>query len=139
MRDNNDLKTPAYIHEALGPFDLDPCAGENTHLAMVNYAYERGENGLLLGWNGLVYCNPPFSMKKEWIERMIQHNNGILMLPERGSAPWFGPLAVAAGKYFVMGKKINFEGGSSSNNVGSILFPFGDEAEKLPTLVLIET
>jgi len=28
----------------------------------------------------------------------------------------------------VMGKKINFEGGSSSNNIGSVLFPFGEIA-----------
>ena len=59
---------------------------------------------------------------------MIKHGKGILLLPERGSAPWFGPLSKAAGCYFVMGKKINFEGGSSSNNLGSVLFPFGDEA-----------
>ena len=59
---------------------------------------------------------------------MIEHNNGILLLPERGSAPWFGPLAEKCGKYFVMGKKINFDGGPSSNNIGSVLFPFGDEA-----------
>ncbi len=59
---------------------------------------------------------------------MIEHNNGILLLPERGSAPWFGPLAKASGKYFVMGKKINFIGGTSSNNVGSVLFPFGEVA-----------
>lgn len=59
---------------------------------------------------------------------MIEHGNGILLLPERGSAPWFGPLAMYCGRYFVMGKKINFIGGSSSNNVGSVLFPFGDEA-----------
>lgn len=59
---------------------------------------------------------------------MIEHGNGILLLPERGSAPWFGPLANTCGKYFVMGRKINFIGGSSSNNIGSVLFPFGDKA-----------
>lgn len=56
---------------------------------------------------------------------MIRHGNGILLLPERGSSPWFGPLAKACGCYFVMGRRINFIGGSSSNNVGSVLFPFG--------------
>ena len=46
-----------------------------------------------------------------------------------GSAPWFGPLAEAAGCYWVMGKKINFVGGQSSNNLGSCLFLFGDDAK----------
>ena len=32
------------------------------------------------------------------------------------------------GSYWVMGQKINFIGGPSSNNLGSVLFPFGDEA-----------
>lgn len=62
---------------------------------------------------------------------MIDHGNGILLLPERGSAPWFSPTAIAAGCYFVLGRKINFIGGSSSNNVGSVLFPFGENATRI--------
>jgi len=63
-----------------------------------------------------------------WAAKCIKHNNVILLLPERGSAPWFGPLAEACGCYFVMGKKINFIGGPSSNNLGTVLFPFGELA-----------
>lgn len=127
---NDTLQTPAYIIEALGLADLDPCAGANTATAYVNLWDGRGEDGLSAEWRGFVYCNPPFSEKEKWIEKMIAHGDGILLLPERGSAPWFGPLAQACGKYFVMGRKINFIGGSSSNNVGSVLFPFGESAEK---------
>ena len=130
MLKNDKLKTPKYIIDKLGSFDLDPCAGELTTIGKVNWCLERSEDGLKNNWFGFVFCNPPFSEKELWIKKMIKHNNGILLLPERGSAPWFGPLAKIAGKYFVMGKKINFEGGSSSNNVGSVLFLFGDEAEK---------
>lgn len=60
---------------------------------------------------------------------MISHNNGVLLLPERGSAPWFGQLAHITGYYWVMGKKINFVGGTANgNNIGSVLFPFGTVA-----------
>lgn len=128
MKANDILQTPKYIVDALGDFDLDPCAGENTSIGKINWWIGRGEDGLKRSWKGFVYCNPPFSKKEIWIEKMIEHNNGILILPERGSAPWFGPLAQSAGKYFVMGKKINFVGGPSSNNLGSVLFPFGAEA-----------
>lgn len=128
MKKNDILQTPEYIHASLGPFDLDPCAGENTKIANENWSVQMGHNGLLKDWNGFVWCNPPFSQKEIWAEKMIQHGNGILILPERGSAPWFGPLAIAAGCYFVMGKKINFIGGPSSNNLGSVLFPFGEVA-----------
>lgn len=130
MKKNDTLRTPQYIIDAIGHIDLDPCAGGVTNIGGTNWWDGRSENGLNKEWFGFVYCNPPFSKKEQWIEKMIQYNNGILILPERGSAPWFGPLAEKAGMYFVMGKKINFEGGNSSNNIGSVLFPFGKEAIK---------
>lgn len=128
LKKNDRLKTPRYVTDSLGPFDLDPCAGIDTYIATINHSIERGEDGLQSKWNGFVWCNPPFSQKEIWAKKMVEHKNGILILPERGSAPWFGPLAEKSGSYFVMGKKINFEGGSSSNNLGSVLFPFGNEA-----------
>lgn len=124
MKKNDILETPEYITDSLSPFDLDPCAGENTEIAKVNYWDGRNQNGLEEPWFGFVWCNPPFSEKEIWAEKMVIHNNGILILPERGSAPWFGPLAKSVGTYFVMGKKINFIGGHSSNNVGSVFIPF---------------
>jgi hypothetical protein len=128
LKKNDILQTPKYVIDALGPFDLDPCSGANTNIGKVNWWDGRGEDGLEKEWFGFVWCNPPFSQKEVWSKKMIEHNNGILILPERGSAPWFGPLAESAGIYFVMGKKIDFIGGPSSNNLGSVLFPFGDEA-----------
>jgi hypothetical protein len=128
MKKNDTLKTPEWVYSELGTIDLDPCAGNDTNIATTNWALERGEDGLTQDWFGFVYCNPPFSQKETWAEKMIAHGNGILLLPERGSAPWFTPIASASKYYWVMGKKINFDGGSSSNNLGSILFPFGEEA-----------
>lgn len=128
MRKNDTLQTPEYIWKSLAPFDLDPCSGEFTDIGKTNLWNGRGDNGLEMEWNGFVWCNPPFSQKENWIEKMKYHNNGILLLPERGSSPWFGPLAEFCGMYFVMGKKINFIGINGSNNVGSVLFPFGDTA-----------
>lgn len=129
MKKNDYLQTPHWVYNQLGSFDLDPCAGENTNIADTNWAIERGENGLLNDWFGLVFCNPPFSHKEEWAKKMIEHGEGILLLPERGSAPWFGLIAQRCTSYFVMGKKINFIGGTSSNNVGSVLFCFGYKAK----------
>lgn len=128
MKKNDCLQTPNYIINALGVFDLDPCAGEHTKIGKLNLWDGRGEDGLTKEWHGTVFCNPPFSQKELWINKMIAHGNGILLLPERGSAPWFGPLAEKCGQYFVMGKKIDFVGGPSSNNLGSVLFPFGKDS-----------
>ena len=128
LKKNDCLQTPEWVYKELGKIDLDPCAGNNTTIAETNWCIERGEDGLERDWFGFVYCNPPFSQKEIWAKKMVEHGNGILILPERGSAPWFGPLALSAGQYWVMGKKINFVGGPSSNNLGSVLFLFGTDA-----------
>jgi hypothetical protein len=131
MKKNDDLRTPSWVYGALGEIDLDPCAGVLTNIGKDNYRVEDGQDGLELDWNGFVYCNPPFSEKEKWIRKFLSHDNGILVLPERGSAPWFGYLAQSVGCYFVMGKKIDFLGGSSSNNIGSCLFPIGAGFERI--------
>ncbi len=128
MKKNDCLKTPEWVYRTFGAIDLDPCAAVDTKIGKTNYAIERGEDGLSLPWFGFVYCNPPFSQKAIWTQRILEHGKGILLLPERGSAPWFGPLAKRVRYYFVLGKKINFEGGPSSNNLGTVLFPIGPEA-----------
>ena len=79
---NDRLQTPNWVWSALGPFDLDPCAGENTVIANVNWWDGRGECGLSRQWFGLAYCNPPFSQKETWIQKVIEHGNAILILPE---------------------------------------------------------
>ena len=128
LKKNDCLQTPEWVWGQLGKIDLDPCAAPNTNIGINNWRIEFGENGLEREWFGFVYCNPPFSQKELWADKMIKHGNGILILPERGSAPWFGPLAEKCDAYWVMGKKINFIGGPSSNNLGSCLFAFGKDA-----------
>ena len=54
------------MYSVLGHIDLDPCAGIDTSIASVNWAIERGENGLDREWFGFVYCNPPFSKKEAY-------------------------------------------------------------------------
>lgn len=111
MKKNDTLQTPKWVYSQLGHIDLDPCAGINTNIGSTNWAIERNEDGIIMEWFGFVYCNPPFSEKELWIDKMIKHGCGILLLPERGSAPWFGHLANQSKHYWVMGKKINFVGG----------------------------
>lgn len=129
MLKNDCLTTPKWVYKPLGSIDLDPCAGVDTNIGTNNYRLEDGRDGLILPWGGFVFCNPPFSQKELWIERMKTHGTGILLLPERGSTPWHGPCAESCTYHFTMGKKINF-GGGSSNPTGSTLFLFGEDAKQ---------
>ena len=129
-KSNDILRTPAWVYESLGQITLDPCAGKSTNIAEKNWWIGRGEDGLTKPWRGFWFCNPPFSEKEKWIQKILNMKKptGILLLPERGSAPWFLPVARRCDSYWVMGKKINFDGGSSSNNIGSVMFCFGRSA-----------
>jgi hypothetical protein len=72
--------TPKPIIDALGPFDLDPCASvvRPWEIATTHYTIE--DNGLLKPWNGFVWCNPPYGQEtKKWFRRMLQHGNGIAL------------------------------------------------------------
>lgn len=75
--------TPAWITDALGRFDLDPCAMPTParQIALTNYT-ER-EDGLVQEWAGRVWLNPPFNRYERpyWMERMSRHNFGTMLIP----------------------------------------------------------
>jgi hypothetical protein len=78
---NDTWLTPRHIIDALGPFDLDPCAAPDTilwptarqHICLPN-------DGLSVPWNGFVWCNPPYGRSAEqWLDRMDKHGHGIAL------------------------------------------------------------
>lgn len=84
-RDN--WATPRSLIERLekefGKFDLDVCASEKNKVCERFYSKE--QNGLEQDWSGLVWCNPPYSNKLEWIEKAhLEAQKGaktIVLLP----------------------------------------------------------
>lgn len=76
--------TPPEIIEALGPFDLDPCAAIDQPWPTAGKHYTLHDNGLNQPWHGRVWLNPPFGNEAGfWIRRMADHGNGIALLPAR--------------------------------------------------------
>lgn len=73
--------TPKYILDALGPFDLDPCAAVAQPWPTAHVQYT--EQGLESDWFGRVWCNPPFHRFRRglWMAKMAEHNNGIMLVP----------------------------------------------------------
>jgi phage N-6-adenine-methyltransferase len=64
-------QTPNDILELVGNIDLDPCAGEDTHIGDVNYS-NKDVNGLKENWFGRTFVNPPFSEKKKWLKKAVE-------------------------------------------------------------------
>jgi len=82
-RTNDHCYTPAYFFDALKlQFDLDVCApiGGALHVPALAY-YSTNENGLMQPWYGKVFMNPPYSEPAPWVERFIEHGNGVALLP----------------------------------------------------------
>lgn len=85
--------TPPLLLEALGGFDLDPCAyhAQPWQSAKRHYALPH-EDGLLLPWEGRVWCNPPYGKETgKWMERMALHDNGIMLVFARLETENFRP------------------------------------------------
>lgn len=75
--------TPRWILDALGVFDLDPCAAEAMPWLTARTMLTERDDGLSLSWSGRVWCNPPFNryQRPKWMARMAEHGNGILLVP----------------------------------------------------------
>lgn len=68
--------TPPLIVKALGTFDLDPCMPENRPWDTAKVHFTKKENGLLMPWDGRVWCNPPYGdQAKLWLKRCAEHGN----------------------------------------------------------------
>ena len=90
---SNDYYTPRFIFDALNvTFDIDVCApfGGVPWLPAKSY-FTVLDDGLVQPWNGLVWMNPPYSKTTPWIDKFIQHSNGIGLL-FTGKSEWFNNL-----------------------------------------------
>ena len=82
--------TPPFLIEALGPFDLDPCAPGERPWPTAGLHFTAEENGLLRPWAGRVWCNPPYGPHTwKWLNRLALHGNGIALIFARTETEGF--------------------------------------------------
>lgn len=89
---SDDWFTPQAVFDALGcRFDLDVAAPKDGPLHVPAPRW-LSSGSLDTEWTGFVWMNPPFGGRNglaPWIEKFIDHGNGIALTPDRTSAPWF--------------------------------------------------
>lgn len=94
----DDCYTPRWVFDAMGlHFDLDVAApiGGPWHVPCDHY-FTAEDDGLAQRWDGLVWCNPPYSNYTPWADRFARHDRMALMgilLPE---VRWFPTVMRAA-------------------------------------------
>tara|TARA_Y100000114_G_C11704930_1_gene300419 strand:- start:27 stop:521 length:495 start_codon:yes stop_codon:yes gene_type:complete len=86
--DSDERYTPSWLVESLGVFDLDPCSPVSGPLhGKAAQWFSKHNDGLRQPWHGRVFMNPPFSNAAPWVDRFLQHANGIALLPV-SNAKW---------------------------------------------------
>lgn len=102
----NEWLTPRYLLEALGPFDLDPCASDRRPFDTAARSITREEDGLAQEWAGRVWLNPPYSTVSSWMERLARHDCGTALVFARTDTRWWHEHVWprAAGILFVRGR-----------------------------------
>ena len=106
--------TPRHVFEAMAVrFDLDVAAAPRLCPAhdFCDAAYSDG--GLDFDWTGFVWMNPPFGDRNglaPWLERFFAHGNGVALVPDRTSAPWWQDYAPRADLALAVRSKLKFIG-----------------------------
>jgi hypothetical protein len=128
--------TPPWIIECLGPFDLDPCSPVSRPWDTAGIHYTIEDNGLWKEWEGFVWLNPPYSCLLPFLQRMVEHNNGLALLYARTDTEWFHRYVFdkACELFFLRGRLrfYDVDGREARNSAGapSVLVAYGDEARK---------
>ena len=134
--------TPPKLLERLGHFDLDPCAAVGQLWKTADTMWTEQDDGLSKEWFGRVFVNPPYGLSaRKFLEKMVGHDDGLLLISLRGDAHYFHDLVWnRARAMLVFRRRIKFfrpDGTESSGDLGgaSALFAYGqDNVECLRSL-----
>lgn len=110
---SDEWYTPPYVFEAMSvafdldvasPFDLVPW------IPATGWIYDRS---LEREWRGFVWCNPPFGGRNgliPWLDKFVGHANGVCLVPDRTSAPWWQAVVQQMELVLFVSPKIRFIG-----------------------------
>jgi hypothetical protein len=106
--------TPRHVFEAMGVwFDLD-VSSPPLDIPAHDYCREWiSAGGLEAIWRGFVWMNPPFGGRNglvPWLEKFFAHGNGVALVPDRTSAPWWQIYAAKADAILFVSPKLKFIG-----------------------------
>lgn len=130
--------TPPHVFDALGcSFDTDvasPGQRVTPWIPAHRFIDKHSPDDL---WHGFVWMNPPFGKRNglaPWLERFFSHGNGIALVPDRTSAPWWQQFAPRAELILFVSPKLKFIGGDGkpgpSPAQGTCLFASGTRAHE---------
>lgn len=118
---SDDYYTPAWVFDRMGiEFDLDVCAppGGIPWIPAKRY-YTQADDGLVQPWKGRVWMNPPYSHATAWVNKFIEHANGVCLV-NHAKSRWHNRLWAACDGAAITPEYFDFVGGP---NGGSMFVP----------------
>lgn len=134
--------TPPWILDALGAFDLDPCAGTNRPWPTAVRHITAAQDGLAHVWpkDERVFLNCPYDNAPAWFEKMAQHGNGVALIFARTDTVWWSRWVTPyASAFLFLERRVKFcreDGQASGGSAGapSVLIAYGQaNAQTLKT------
>lgn len=128
-RTSDDYYTPRWVFDTLGlRFDLDVASppGGPPFVPCERY-FTQEDDGLAQPWHGLVWMNPPYSEPKPWVDRWLDHGNGVALLPMAKSR-WLHHLWTSPAR-LVITRNLRFHRGDTTTEIlyQTALWAIGDE------------
>jgi DNA N-6-adenine-methyltransferase (Dam) len=128
--------TPPEVFEALGcQFDMDVAAPPDRNLPWIPADKRLTADSLSVDWHGFIWMNPPFGGRNgliPWLDKFVRHANGIALVPDRTSAPWWQQFTPHVESVLFVRKKIKFIGANGQRGAspaqGTCLMAIGAKA-----------
>ena len=131
---NDEMYTPSWVFDDLGlTFDLDVASSENPFVVVPALKkFTQKDDALNQEWHGLVWMNPPFSGVTPWVEKWIQHANGLCLVPLSSNGRWVNTLWESMAELTYLPPDMKFIGGQDGKLVSHrwrcALWAIGDQA-----------
>jgi hypothetical protein len=109
---SSDWRTPPYVFERLGcTFDCDVASPGREFTPWIPAKSFITCNSLNVEWRGFVWMNAPFGPRmglEPWLAKFFQHRDGIALVPDRTSCPWWQTYVPRAELVLFVRPKIKF-------------------------------
>jgi hypothetical protein len=116
---SDEWYTPPRVFDAMScSFDMD-VASPNPPLSWIPTGRFLWDRSLEQEWQGFIWMNPPFggrNGKLPWLQKFFEHGNGVALVPDRTSAPWWQQYAPRADLILFVAPKIRFLGPHSGDS-----------------------
>jgi hypothetical protein len=109
---SDDWFTPPHVFEAMAcEFDCDVASPGRHVTPWIPARKFITQRSLETKWHGFVWMNAPFGARNglaPWLQKFVEHGNGVALVPDRTSAPWWQEFVPQTELVLFVARKIKF-------------------------------